>query len=70
MTIDQFVNVRLLQYFAQKSPFAPEIMQDMDTLMVSSSVALASPLEPEDVQDFVELFKIPIVKFTQYDGGV
>lgn len=70
MTIDQFVNVRLLQYFAQKSPFAPEIMQDMDTLLVSSSVTLQSALDPEDVQDFVELFKIPIVKFTQFDGGV
>ena len=70
MTIDQFVNVRLLQYFAQKSPFSQEIMQDMDTLMVSSSVALSRALDPEDVRDFVELFKIPIVKFTQFDGGV
>ena len=64
------MNVRLLQYFAQKSPFAPEIMQDMDTLLVSSSVTLQNALDPEDVQDFVELFKIPIVKFTQFDGGV
>ena len=42
----------------------------MDTLMVSNSVTLSRTLEPEDIQDFVELFKIPIVKFTQFDGGI
>ena len=42
----------------------------MDTLMVSSSVTLSRALDPEDIRDFVELFKIPTVKFTQFDGGV